>query len=392
MAHPISARRSTTVSVFALLCALLCVLPCVLLCVTGCKGKTDEIVIGEFGSLTGGTATFGTSTHAGVLQALDEINARGGLLGKKVKVVTEDDQSKPEEAVSAVLKLIKQNNVVAVIGEVASSRSLAAAPQCQRNKIPMLSPASTNPKVTEAGDYIFRACFIDPFQGSTMAKFAVNSLKLKRFAILTDTKNDYSVGLAQYFRETAKKLGAEIVAEESYSEGDIEFKAQLTSIKTKSPEAVFVPGYYTECALIARQAKELGLTVPLLGGDGWDSPKTTEIGGAAVDGTYFTNHYSEQENRPEVKKFIDTYKQRNAGKVPDAMAVLGYDSMMMMADAITRAGSTEGPKIRDALAATKNFAAVSGTITIDAQRNAQKSIVVLKIDAGRFTFVESVAP
>jgi branched-chain amino acid transport system substrate-binding protein len=358
----------------------------------GCKQQSDEIVIGEYGSLTGGTATFGTSTHAGVMQALDEVNAAGGLLGKKVRVVTEDDQSKPEEAVSAVLKLIKQDNVVAVIGEVASSRSLAAAPQCQQNKIPMLSPASTNPKVTEVGDYIFRACFIDPFQGSTMAKFAMRTLGLKRFAILTDTKNDYSVGLAQFFRDTVANQGGQIVAQESYSEGDIEFKAQLTKIKTQNPEALFVPGYYTECALVARQARELGLTVPLLGGDGWDSPKTIEIGGAAVEGVYFTNHYSEQEDRPEVKKFLSVYKQRNAGKTPDAMAVLGYDAMLMMADAIRRAGSTEGTKIRDALAATKNFAGVSGKISIDASRNAQKSIVVLKIANGKFTFVESVAP
>jgi branched-chain amino acid transport system substrate-binding protein len=369
------------------------VLLCLMLAaLVGCGEKADEIVIGEYGSLTGGTATFGTSTHAGVMQAVREINAAGGVLGKKVRVVTEDDQSKPEEAVTAVLKLIKQDKVVAVIGEVASSRSLAAAPQCQQNKIPMLSPASTNPKVTEVGDYIFRACFIDPFQGSTMAKFAMNTLKLKRFAILTDTKNDYSVGLAQYFRETVKKMGGEIVAEQSYSEGDIEFKAQLTSIKATTPDAVFAPGYYTECALIARQAKELGLSVPLLGGDGWDSPKTVEIGGAAVEGVYFSNHYSEQEDRPEVKKFIDVYKKDNAGVVPDAMAVLGYDAMMMMTDAIKRAGSTEGAKIRDALAATKDFAGVSGKITIDAQRNAQKSIVVLKIEGGRFKFVESVAP
>lgn len=358
----------------------------------GCKPSADEIVLGEYGSLTGGTATFGTSTHAGVLQAIERINAAGGVLGKKVRVVTEDDQSKPEEAVSAVLKLIKQDNVVAIIGEVASSRSLAAAPQCQQNKIPMLSPASTNPKVTEVGDYIFRACFIDPFQGSTMARFATSTLKLKRFAILTDTKNDYSVGLAQFFRETIKQLGGEIVAEESYSEGDIEFKAQLTSIKTKSPEAVFVPGYYTECALIARQARELGLAVPLLGGDGWDSPKTVEIGGAAVEGVYFTNHYSAEERRPEVTEFIDTYKKRNGGQLPDAMAVLGYDATMLMIDAIKRARSTDGPKIRDALAATKGFSGVSGKITIDGKRNAQKAIVVLKIEGGTFKFVESVAP
>jgi hypothetical protein len=193
----------------------------------GCQQHGDEIRIGEFGSLTGGTATFGTSSHEGVMLALDEINNDGGLLGKKVRVLTEDNQSKPEESVTAVLKLIKQDEVSAVIGEVASSRTLAAAPTCQANHVPLLSPASTNPKVTQVGDYVFRACFIDPFQGSTMAKFAVERLKAKRIAILTDMKNDYSVGLAQFFRETAKKLGAEIVAEESYAEGDIEFDFRL---------------------------------------------------------------------------------------------------------------------------------------------------------------------
>jgi branched-chain amino acid transport system substrate-binding protein len=358
----------------------------------GCSPQGDEILVGEYGSLTGGTATFGTSTHEGVLLALKKVNDAGGVLGKKVRVVTEDDQSKPEEAVTAVLKLLKQNQVVAVVGEVASSRSLAAAPVCQANKIPMLSSASTNPKVTQVGDFIFRACFIDPFQGSTMAKFAVNTLKAHKFAILTDNKNDYSVGLTQFFRETVKKLGGEIVVEESYAEGDIEFKAQLTSIKAAQPDAIYVPGYYTECALIARQARELGLTATLLGGDGWDSPKTTEIGGKAVEGGYFTNHYSAEEQRPEVQQFLKEYRDAYNGKTPDAMAVLGYDAMSMMADALRRAGSTDGTKVRDALAATKDFPGVSGRITIDKDRNAQKAIVVLKIENGAFHFVESIAP
>jgi branched-chain amino acid transport system substrate-binding protein len=358
----------------------------------GCQQRGDEIRIGEFGSLTGGTATFGTSNHEGVMLALDEINNDGGLLGKKVRVITEDNQSKPEESVTAVLKLIKQDQVAALVGEVASSRTLAAAPTAQSNGIPLLSPASTNPKVTQVGDYIFRACFIDPFQGSTMAKFAVQRLGAKRIAILTDTKNDYSVGLTQFFRETARQLGAEIVSEESYSEGDIEFKAQLTAIKADNPDVLFVPGYYTECALIARQARELGLTVPLLGGDGWDSPKTAEIGGKAVEGVYITNHYSPEDQRPEVREFIAAYKAKYDGKTPDAMAVLGYDAMKLMADAIRRAGSTDGAKIREALATTRDFPAVSGHITIDADRNARKDIVIVQMRDGQFRFVESIAP
>lgn len=374
-------------------CARRWLLPLLLAAALSCsKPAADEIRIGEFGSLTGGTATFGISTHEGLMLALEEINAAGGLLGKPVRVITEDDQSKPEEAVTAVLKLIKQDQVSAVIGEVASSRTLAAAPQAQANRIPLLSPASTNPKVTQVGDYIFRACFIDPFQGSTMARFAVNRLKAKRIAILTDNKNDYSVGLTEFFRHTAQQLGAEIVAEESYAEGDIEFKAQLTEIKAANPDVVYVPGYYTEGALIARQARELGLNVPLLGGDGWDSPKTVEIGGEAVEGTYITNHYSPEDQRPEVQQFIAQYQQKYGGKTPDAMAVLGYDAMRLMADAIRRAGSTAGPQIRDALAATKDFPGVSGTITIDANRNARKAIVVLQLRDGKWHFVESIAP
>jgi branched-chain amino acid transport system substrate-binding protein len=358
----------------------------------GCGQQSNDIRIGEFGSLTGGTATFGTSTDEGVQLALDEVNQAGGALGKKVRAIVEDDQSKPEEAVTAVLKLIKQDQVVAVIGEVASSRTLAAAPVAQANKIPLLSPASTNPKVTEVGDYIFRACFIDPFQGAAMAKFATKTLNMKRFAILTDQKNDYSTGLTQFFRDTVKQQGGQIVAEESYAEGDIEFKAQLTAIKGSSPDAIYVPGYYTEAALIARQARELGITATFLGGDGWDSPKTVEIGGKAIEGTYFTNHYSEEEQRPEVQKFIADYRARYNGKTPDAMAVLGYDAIKMMVDAIRRAGSTDGPKIRDALAATSDFPGVSGRITIDPQRNARKAIVVLQIREGRFRFVDSIAP
>ena len=358
----------------------------------GCKRQAaDEIIVGEFASLTGGTATFGRSSDAGVQLAVKEINDAGGLLGKKLRVVVEDDQSKPEEARTAVLKLLKQDGAVAILGEVASSRSLAAAPECQRSKIPMVSPASTNPKVTEIGDYIFRVCFIDPFQGSTMAKFAAATLHATKAAILRDIKNDYSVGLADFFRDQFVKQGGKILTDVSYSEGDIDFKAQLTAIRGVNPEVVFVPGYYTEVGLIARQARELGITVPLLGGDGWDSPRTVEIGGAAVNGCYFSNHYAADDPNPAVQAFIKKFRDAYS-EVPDAMAVLGYDSAQVLADAIKRAGSSEGPKIRDALAATKDFAGVSGKITIDDKRNARKSIVVLKIEDGKVKFAQKVDP
>jgi branched-chain amino acid transport system substrate-binding protein len=363
---------------------------CLLL--AGCaKNSADEIVVGEFASLTGGTATFGQSSHAGVQLAVEEINAAGGLLGKRLRVVVEDDQSKPEEARTAVLKLLKQNGAVAVLGEVASSRSLAAAPECQRAGVPMISPASTNPKVTAIGDYIFRVCFIDPFQGSTMAKFAADTLKAKTAAILRDVKNDYSVGLADFFRDEFVRRGGTIVTDVSYSEGDIDFKAQLTTIRGLRPDVVFVPGYYTEVGLIARQARELGITVPLLGGDGWDSPRTVEIGGAAVNGCYFSNHYAADDPNPVVSKFIEKFRAKYS-EVPDAMAVLGYDAAQVLADSIRRAGTTEGKKLRDAIAATKDFPGVSGRITIDAERNARKSIVVLKIDDGQVKFFQKVEP
>jgi branched-chain amino acid transport system substrate-binding protein len=358
---------------------------------TGGAPKSDEIVIGEFGSLTGTTATFGQSTHNAVLMATEELNAAGGIGGKKVRIIVEDDQSKPEEAATAVTKLINQDKVVALIGEVASTRSMAAAPIAQANRIPMVSPSSTNPQVTAIGDYIFRVCFIDPFQGSVMAKFAFNTLKAKRVAILYDVRNDYSVGLRNFFTAKFKELGGEIVAEQSYGEGDSDFRAQLTQLKSLKPDAIYTPGYYTEVGTIARQARDLGIPAPLMGGDGWDSPKLFEIGGAAINGSYLSNHNSVDDPAPNIQKFVKAYKEKyNA--VPDSLSSLGYDAANVLFDAIKRAGSTEGPKIREALASTKDFVGVTGTITIDKDRNAVKPAVILKVKDGKFEYVETVAP
>jgi branched-chain amino acid transport system substrate-binding protein len=359
----------------------------------GCApgGNSKEIVIGEYGSLTGNTATFGQSTKNGSEMAFAEINQAGGLLGKQVKLIVEDDQSKPEEAATAVTKLINQNSVQAVLGEVASSRSLAAAPICQGAKIPMVTPSSTNPKVTQVGDYIFRICFTDIQQGEADAKFAAKSLKLKKAAILYDVRNDYSVGLRLVFMQKFKEYGGEIVAEQSYSEGDSDFRAQLTQLKSANPEIIYVPGYYTEVGTIARQARDLGLTVPLSGGDGWDSPRLWEIGGKALNGCYFSNHYSVDDPSPAVQKFVADYKAKY-GNTPDALAALGYDAARILADAIKRAESTDGQKVRDALAVTKNFTGVTGMITIDAERNAIKPVVILKVQDGKFVFQERIEP
>ena len=374
--------------------AFLCLAAIIGLSCSGGKKEAPappEILVGVYNSFTGSTATFGISTRKGTEMAAAEINASGGILGKKVRLLLEDDQGKPEEAQTAVTKLITRDRVIAVIGETASSRSLAAAPVCQQNQVPMISPSSTNPKVTQVGNYIFRVCFIDPFQGDVMARFAANSLKLKKVAILRDIKNDYSVGLADIFAQSFVKLGGQISGNESYSEGDTDFSAQLTSLKATKPEAIFVPGYYTEVGLIARQARKLDITVPLLGGDGWESPKLWEIGGQAVNGCYYSNHYSQQDPSPAVQNFISRFKARY-NEMPDAVAALAYDSMKLLEDAIRRAGSTEGPKVRDALAASRNFAGVTGNITIDPDRNVIKPAVVLRVQDGKLEFVESIKP
>jgi len=360
---------------------------------TGCsKDSGDKIKIGEFASLTGKEATFGTSSHEGTLLAVEEINAAGGVLGKKLELITEDDQSKAGEPANAVNKLVSKDNVVAVLGEVASSRSLEAAPICQQNKVPMISPASTNPDVTKTGNYIFRVCFIDPFQGTVMANFAANTLKAKKVAVLTDVKSDYSKGLAKFFKEQFVKTGGEIVSQLDFNAGDKDFKGQLTTIKGAGPDAVFVPGYYTEVALIAIQAKQLGLNVPLMGGDGWESSTLVEIGKEAVEGHYFSSHYTSTDSSPKVQGFVEAYKKKFGGKVPDTMAALGYDSAKVLADAITRAGSTDGEKVRDALAAVKDYDAVTGKITMNENRDAVKSAVILQVKDGQFKFLQNVSP
>lgn len=352
---------------------------------------STTIRVGEVGSMTGSEATFGTSTHQGIELAFKKINAAGGVKGKKLELFSLDDQSKPDEAATAATNLITQKQVVTILGEVASSRSLAMAPIAQQNQIPLISPASTNPKVTEQGDYIFRVCFIDPFQGSVMAKFAAENLGVKNVAILRDVKSDYSMGLANFFTQTFQKMGGSIALDQSYSSGDIDFKSQLTAIRATNPEAIFIPGYYTEVGLIARQARELGITVPFLGGDGWDSPKLYEIGGTAINGSFFSNHYSSDDTAPAVQDFVKEYKTVY-NETPSGFAALGYDAAMVLADALNRATSLNTSDIRDALALTKDYKAVTGNITIDDKRNAVKAAVVLKVDGAGYKFETKVNP
>lgn len=361
----------------------------------GCGGEkapsAEGIQVGFFGALTGPTATFAQSGKNGAFLAIEEINAAGGVLGKRIELLVEDDRGEAAEAASVASKLITRDHVVALIGENASSRTLAAAPIAQSYGVPMISPSSTNVEVTKKGDYVFRVCFIDPYQGAVLSSFAGKDLGAESAALLVDARSDYSVGLAEAFRERFEKDGGRVVAEERYSEGDSDFSAQLTAIRPLDPDVLFIPGYYTDAGLIARQAKGLGIRAALLGADGWDSPKLAEIGGEAVEGAYFSNHYSVDDPSPAVRRFVSTYRGKHAVD-PDSIAALSYDAARLLADAIRRAGSTEGKRVRDALADTKDFAGVTGTITMDADRNPIKPAVILKVEGGRFRFVTSVSP
>ncbi|MSU47512.1 MAG: ABC transporter substrate-binding protein [Opitutus sp.] len=349
------------------------------------------IKIGEFASLTGKEATYGQTAHKGTLQAIEEVNAAGGVLGRKLELLTEDDQSKPGEAATIAKKLISRDKVIALLGEITSGRTLEAAPIAQNAKIPLISPGATAPDVTAMGNYIFRVCFIDSFQGTVMAKFARHSLKLRRVALLSSVSSAQSVGLSKFFKQRFAEDGGTVVLEQKYSEGDKDFRAQLTAIKAAGVEGIFVPAYYAEAALICKQARDLAMNLPLFGVDGWESQELIAIGGKAVEGAYFSTHYSPASKDPLVVSFNERYSKRWGGS-SDALSALGYDSAMMLVDAIKRAGTTDGPKLRDALAATKNFKGVTGVITLDAQRNPTKSAVVLQVKDGKFVFVETIAP
>jgi branched-chain amino acid transport system substrate-binding protein len=382
-------------------------------CTGGGADAPKEIVIGEYGSLTGTAATFGISTKEGIELATNEQNSKGGIGGVQIRVVVEDDQSKPEEAATAVSKILSSDHPVAVLGEVSSSRSLAAAPLLQRAGVPMVTPSSTNEKVTQVGDFIFRVCFIDPFQGEAIAKFAYNDKAIRKAAILRDVKNDYSVGLANVFTRSFTGMGGEIVGDEAYSEGDFDFKAQLSSLIAKSPDAMILTGYYTEVARIAVQARELGYAGIFLGGDGWDSETLVANGKEAILGAYYTNHYSVDDPDPAVQAFISKY-EAVYHKKPDGLAALGYDAAKILylsmedvakdpamaaafADRST-VPATEGTRkaareaLRDRLARVENYPGVTGTITIDKDRNATKPAVVVEVTKDGPKFVSKIVP
>jgi branched-chain amino acid transport system substrate-binding protein len=377
-----------------------------LLAVTGCahhNSSGNQIVIGAYGAETGPQSTFGTSMQMGMNMAIDEANAAGGINGVKVVGKMYDDQSQPDQARTVVSKLVDEDNVTAILGEVASKNSLAAAPVCQEHHVPMVSPASTNPRVTEIGDYIFRTCFIDPFQGAVMATFAIKDLHAKTAAVFFDSTQDYSLGLKQNFENAFQKKGGKIVIEQSYttSSGTGDYRAQLTTIKQTNPDIIYVPGYYTEVGTIAQQARQLGITAPFLGGDGWDSAKLFQGANGALEGSYYSNHYSPDSTEPSVQNFSKAFIAKYNKGVPDAMAALGYDATNVIIAAIKRAGKpADGnyasddyrAKVRGALATTKDFPGVAGKITIGPDRNAVKPAVVLQIKGNKTVYVTTITP
>ncbi len=352
---------------------------------------TGTILVGYYGDLTGRTSNFGQSTKNGVEMAVAEINKTGGINGRVIRILSEDDEGRPEKAATVVTKLIDQDRVIALIGENTSGNTLAAAPKAQASHVPMVSPAATTPAVTQVGDYIFRVCFIDPFQGAVMAKFAANTLKAKTAAIMLDFNSPYSRGLTEFFERSFAQLGGKVVGKQSYTQGDRDYKGQLTAIRALNPDVIYVPGYYGEVGVIAKQAQQLGMKAPLLGGDGWDATQLWELGGDALNGDFISNHYSVDDPSPLIQNFVKDYKARY-GNVPDALAALGYDAMKLLADALKRAGTTTGSRLRDAIAETKNFAGVTGSITIDSERNAVKPAVVLKLEDRKYVYQETIYP
>ena len=368
--------------------------------VAGCGKSSDanKIKIGLLNEMTGGNATFGTSSANGAKMAFKEINAKGGVLGKQIEAVIADNKSEPSESANAMTKLATQDGVVAVTGVFASSNAIAASSVAEATKTPFLAVGATNPKVTvdekskKVKEYTFRVCFIDPFQGTVGANFVLNTLKLKKAAIMVDNSSDYSKGLAAFFKEAFVKGGGSILLEEAYLQKDQDFKAVLTKLKALNAEVIYVPGYYEEVGKIVKQARELGITAPIIGGDGWDSPKLVEIGtAAALNNTYFTNHYSVDDNSPASKAFVDAYK-KEYGQNPDALAVLGYDAAKLLIDAIGRANSTDKTKILAAIAATKDYPAITGATTLNATHDAVKSAVIIEMKDGKQVFKATVKP
>jgi len=342
-------------------------------------GSTEPIKIGAIQPISGPVSAYGTQSRDAINMAVEEINAKGGVLGRPLEVIVEDDEANPEKTKNAFTKLVTKDKVVGFVGALTSNCSLAITEEAQKRKIIMISPSSTNDSVTDAGDYIFRACYKDSFQGPVVAQFSIDQLKAKTAAILFDNTNDYSVGMKDNFKSEFEKLGGKIVVEESYAKGDKDFNAQLTKIKTGNPEVIFIPDYYNTVSLIAKQVKQNGITAPMLGADGWD--EIANNAGEEVVGSYYSNHYSADAKDADVEKFVADFKAKYSNQTPNALAALAYDATYILAEAIEKAGSTDTAKIKDAMKLTdRKF--VTGKISFDEKNNPVKSITMVKIIKG----------
>jgi len=366
------------------------------LAIAGCKAPPPkEIKIGLITPLTGDVKTFGESVKNAFEIAVDEANKAGGAAGMKIVPVVVDDKNDPTEASNAANLLIHQQKVKAIVGSVTSKATIPVSDLAQSSRIPTITPSATNPKVTVADakrkDFMFRACFIDPFQGKVMAKFARETLFKERAGVLYDASNDYSKGIAEYFSDAFKLMGGKVVAYESYGKDDVDFSALLTKVKASGADVLFLPDYYNKVGLIAKQAREKGVQAVLIGPDGWDSPDLVKVAGDAIEGGYFSNHYSPDDTRPEVVAWVKKYKEK-FGQTPDALGTLAYDATNLMLEAIRKANSDDPGKIREALASIKGFKGVTGESAMDDNGNAIKSAVILQMIDGRQKFIKVVNP
>ncbi|WP_339260638.1 ABC transporter substrate-binding protein [Lysinibacillus sp. FSL K6-3209] len=358
----------------------------------------DTIKIGANLELSGNVASYGSSIGLGAELAVKEINDAGGIDGKKIELIKVDNKSENSEATAAAIKLATQDKVVAMMSPATSGNTIATVQIANDNKIPLVGAAATAPNVTvnedgSVNEYAFRTCFIDPFQGIVAANFATGELKAKNVAIFADNASDYAKGLAKSFKDTIAENGGKVVKEEAYVAKDTDFRTQLTNIKSSNPDFIFIPGYYEEVGLIVKQAREMGITVPLMGADGWDSPTLVELAGAdALNNTYITNHYSAEDPDQKIQDFVKAFKAANGDKAPDAFNALGYDTVYYIADAIKRAGSTDGEAIKKALAETKDLSLVTGTFSVDENHNPIKTATVLEFKDGKQVFNSKVNP
>lgn len=361
------------------------------------QAETSTIPVGINCELSGGVASYGSNAKDGALLAIEQINAQGGVLGKQLKEVIKDNKSSADESMSASAALVNEK-IIAQIGPLTSGNVQGSTPVLTDNKIPLIAPAATASNVTvdektgNTKDYIFRVCFIDPFQGTLMAQFATKDLGAKTAAIYKDASSDYGKGLADYFKKTFEAQGGKIVSEDGFVKDDRDFRATLTKIRGLKPDFIYVPGYYQEVAPLIKQAREAGITAAIGGGDGWDSPDMIQVAGAqALNNTYFTNHYSSQDKDPKVVAFVEAFKKKY-NKEPDAFSALGYDSVQILAQAIKDAGEANPVKVKDALAKIKDFEGVTGKMTIDAQHNPVKAGVIIEFKDGNQVMKTRIQP